>query len=118
MLFQLGKRVCLGKILAQETVISFFLDFFQHCLERRFDVADESKIDRGSAAYVFRVLVDLYFPYLRSWKEFRKGKIGPKHQKEIGMVDRSISAAISYQACQSYSVRIVVLQPLLTSQCV
>jgi len=44
---------------------------------------------------VFRILVDLYLPYLRSWEEFRKWEIGAEHQKEIGMVDRSISAAIT-----------------------
>src|ERR1700730_11839448 len=113
MLFQFGKRVRLGKILAQEAVIRLFVDIFQYCLEGRFDVADESQIERGSAAYVFRILVYLYLPDLRSWKEFRKRKIGPEHQKEIGMIDRSISAAISQQPRQSYSVGIVVLQPLL-----
>ena len=70
MLFQLGKRVRLGKVLAQEAVISLFLDIFEECLEGRFDVADESKIERGSAAYMFRILVDLDLLYLRSWKEF------------------------------------------------
>jgi DNA-directed RNA polymerase specialized sigma24 family protein len=54
---------------------------------------------------VFRILVDLYLPHLRSGKEFRKGKIGPEHQKEIGMVDRSISAAITQQTRQSLQRR-------------
>ena len=68
--FQFGEGLCLGNILAQEAVISLLPDIFQHCLEGRFDVADESKIERGSAAYMFRILVDLDLLYLRSWKEF------------------------------------------------
>src|SRR5579862_8514003 len=51
-----------------------------------------------------------------SWKEFGKWKIGPEHQKKIGMVDRSISAAISQQTRQPYGIGVVVLQPLLTAQ--
>src|SRR5580693_1322038 len=85
-------------------------------MDGRFDVADEPKIERGSTAYVFRIRIDLHLPDFRSWQEFRKRKISPEHQKEIRMIDRSISAAISEQARQSYSVGIVVLQPLLTSQ--
>src|SRR5580658_2522951 len=85
-------------------------------MDGRFDVTDESKIERSSTAYVFRIRIDLHLPDFRSWQEFRKRKISPKHQKEVGMVDRSISAAISEQARQSYGEGIVVLQPLLTSQ--
>src|SRR5579859_3819474 len=116
MIFQFREGFRLGNIFPQKAVISLFPDILQQCLEGRSNIANESKIERGSAAYVFRILVDLYFLYIRTWKEFRKWEIGPEHQKEIGMVDRSISAAVSQQTRQSDSVGIVVLQPLLTSQ--
>ena len=52
---------------------------------RRFHVADESQISEFGGLCV-SVPIDLYLPYVFPGKKFRKRKIGPEHQKEIGIL--------------------------------
>src|ERR1035441_10827548 len=62
------------------------------------DVADKPKIDRGSAADVFRILINLDFLHAMTREELREGKVSAEEQQEIGLMNSAVGSAVTEQA--------------------
>src|SRR5580704_14821976 len=81
-----------------------------------FDIADQRQINRCAAPDVLRVLVDLDLLNFVSGKKFRKRKVCPEHQQQIGFVNRLECPAVAEQPGHPDGIGIVMLEPLLAAK--
>ena len=100
----------------EKGAVSLFSDFRQQRGDGALDVADQRQINRGAAADVLRILVDLDLLNLVAGKKFRKRKVGAEHQQQIGVVNRLVCSAVAEQPGHPDGIGIVMLEPLLAAK--
>src|ERR1035438_4668905 len=99
-------------MLVEKAAVGLVADAAEQGGDGCLDVADKPKIDRGSAADVFRILINLDFLHAMTREELREGKVSAEEQKEIGLMNSAVGSAVTEQAGHANGIRIVVFQPL------
>src|SRR5580704_10890490 len=100
----------------EKGAISLLPDFRQQRGNGAFDIADQRQIYCGAAPDVLWVLVDLDLLNLVAGKKFRKRKVCPQQQQQIGVVKRLVCPAVAEQPGHPDGIGIVMLEPLLAAK--
>src|SRR5882762_8178288 len=100
----------------QKLSICLFTHGWKQCTDRRLDIADKTEIQRGTAADVLRVLVNLNLFHAGARKEFGKRKICAQHEQEVGLMECVVCTPIADQSGHANGIRVVMLQPLLPAE--
>ena len=74
------------EVLVEKLFVASFLDGRQQNFEGFFDIADEPKINGGSAADVFWAHVNLNLLYVVAGEKFKEWKVCAEQQYQIGVM--------------------------------